>query len=156
MKKTIIAIMVTAMLFLSSCLTTTGSDSGNTTNITLKAADSTLQTTGNLILEDGGNVGYWEATDDIISWEVDIPSDGVYNITLKVSCDPEFPGSILSVTVGDKMVEVEVLDSGAWSDYKILDAGSVNLKKGIQTLKVQAISIANRFVGNLQYVKLAK
>lgn len=154
MKKAIIAIMATAIIFLTSCLTTSGSS--DPVEIKLKAVDSTLETTGNLLIEDGGNIGYWENLEDVVMWDLEIPSNGEYNVFLKMSCDPEFAGSTVAVTIGDQVLEVLILDSGAWSDYKTLEVGSINLKKGSYTIKVQATNILNRFVGNLSYVKLVK
>ena len=125
--------------------------------ISLPAANATLHTSGALVLEENEgilNVGWWETVDDIVSWEVEIPQDGEYVFSMRAACDPQFPGSIVVLTIDGQSLEVKVRDTGDWLYYVNMEFGSLNVSAGTHTLSLQASHVDNRFVANLRRVDI--
>jgi hypothetical protein len=160
MKKNLLltAVLLTAMIV--SCTTTGGSGGGSSDEamvLELKAEDAELVTTGQLQLEDANmNIGWWASTDDQIKWTLEVPEDGEYTVLYRYSLDPQFPGSVVKLTVGDQSLEYTMEDTGEWSNYRTLEVGKMSLKAGSQPVVIQAVSIENRFVMNLKSIKFMK
>jgi hypothetical protein len=158
MKKGLIIALITLVTLFVGCASSGGSGGGDAAaKISLDAGSAMLETTGNLVLEDGGNIGWWELPEDKITWEeVVVEAKGTYMVQAYASCDPQFPGSVINFTIADQTVTLEMPSTEAWSDYKKLDAGTVELKAGTYTMVVQAASVDNRFVANLKQVNLVQ
>jgi len=126
-------------------------------DIMLMAPYATLVTNGALVLENGNtNIGWWESLDDQIIWTADIPRRGNYTVKVVYSVAEEFAGSTVNVTVGGETMEWKLESTGDWSNYTTAEVGSVRLSKGSVEVKLQAIDIPDRFVGNVQVVLLTK
>lgn len=156
MRRSTVAVLVLAALVVVGCATTGGP--AEPVTYRLDADDAVLTTSGALVLEekeDGYNVGWWESTDDVISWEFEAEYSTDYAVALQLSCDPQFPGSTIAVTVGNQPVgELVVPDTGDWSTYTTREVGVVSLEAGTHTVELQATNVANRFVANLRRVIL--
>jgi len=125
--------------------------------IVLKASKATITVGGGegIRVEDGGNIGYWSSTDDIVAWTFDA-AEGEYTVTVEYAVDQSFANAKATVTVGDTVLDWAVASTGTWGDYKKLDLGAVKLSAGSNTLKMQATAIADRFVANVKSVTLTK
>jgi hypothetical protein len=168
MKKSFLLTIVVALALIASCATTGGgsaaADTGKppaspTTVIKLGAKDAQLVTTGQLQYEESdvrNNIGWWGKTDDQIKWNLEVKEAGTYWVIARLSCDPQFPGSTVNVTINGKVMEFKVPDTGSWIDYVDVVAGSVELKPGAYPVLVQAKVVANRFVCNLGYLVVEK
>ncbi|MFW6364094.1 MAG: carbohydrate-binding protein [Spirochaeta sp.] len=121
--------------------------------IRLRAENAEMHSNGALVFENP-NIGYWETTEDRITWDADVEVGGTYMVSLYAACDPEFPGSIVDVTIDGQTVQVEIPDTGGWQEYRTLEAGTVELSPGSYELVVQASHVDNRFVANLSDVNL--
>jgi len=151
MKKSYLFFLI-PLIWLASCGTI---PSGDLEEVKLKAGQAELQTQGALVLGSEGNViGWWESTDDIISWEAEITGKGTYQVQAIISCDPQFPGSQVQVAIGEETKEFIVPDTGAWENYTVMDLGEVKLTPGTYPVRVQALSVNNRFVCNLKEIRL--
>ncbi|MBN2351511.1 MAG: carbohydrate-binding protein [Spirochaetales bacterium] len=169
MKKNFFLTVIAVLAFVVSCGTTGGGGDGMassteppanpTTVIKLQAADAKLTTNAQLQYEqsaDRDNIGWWEKTDDLIDWTLEVKEAGTYWVMARVSCDPQFPGSEVNVTVNNKVLNFTVPDTGSWTDYVMLNCGSVDLKPGSYPVRVQATKVASRFVCNLAYLSFMK
>ncbi len=168
MKKNMLLTVIAVLAFVASCGTTGGGNGGAeatqppanpTTVIKLAAADAKLTTNAQLQYEqsaDRDNIGWWEKTDDIIDWTLDVKEAGTYWVMAKISCDTQFPGSEVNVTVNGKVLSFKVPDTETWTNYVVLTLGSVKLNPGSYPVRVQATKVANRFVGNLAYLQFLK
>jgi hypothetical protein len=169
MKKSFLLTIIAVAALIASCASTGGGGgaaaaSGKppenpATVIKLMAKDAQLTTTAQLQYEqsaDRDNIGWWEKTDDQIKWNLDIKDAGTYWIVAHISCDTQFPGSVVNVTINNKVLTFKVPDTGTWTDYTDVVCGSVDLQPGTYPVLVQAASVANRFVCNLAYLVAEK
>jgi hypothetical protein len=157
MKKNLLLTAILLAAVIMSCTSTGGAASGEPVVLQLIAADAELVTEGQLQIEDANqNIGWWASTDDQAKWTLDVPEDGEYTVLFTYSLDPEFPGSVVKLTVGDASIEYTCVDTGAWSTYTTREVGKMMLKKGSQPVVIQAVSIGNRFVMNLTTIKFMK
>ncbi len=85
-----------------------------------------------------------------------VPRAGNYAVTILVSCDPQFSGSVVNLMINKKTISFTVPDTGGWSEYQSLALGKITLQSGAHTVKVKADRVANRFVGNLRSVSFIK
>ena len=160
MKKGLLLLFVLAAFILAGCAGGGASNGPAKEPVVLKlnAADAALKTDGNLVIGDTSAgvkvVAWWEKTTDEVSWDLNVDKAGKYTVSVKISMDPQFPGSVVGVTIGSEELEFTVPDTGAWESFKILDIGVVDLKKGTVPVLVKAKSVKNRFVCNLEYVSL--
>jgi len=153
MKKTIFLAILTA-LFLVGCASAPEGGEEKAA-IKLRAKDATLQTTGNLVIEnDGKNVGYWETTEDQIIWELNVEQKGEYMVMATYSCDPQFPGSEVAVDIDGTQLTFTTRDTGDWGNFTTEELGTISLEPGTYTVTVKALSVADRFVANLSTVRL--
>lgn len=156
MKKGLIITGIILLISMASCVTTGG---GGPAEIQLMADDAILTTDGALILEENdpyNNVGWWESTDDLITWNFNVEKPGKYKAIVNISCASSFAGATIGATVGDKTLEIEVPDTIEWSTYYDVEMGEFNLKAGENTLTVQGIEIVDRFFANIRWIKLIK
>lgn len=150
-KALIMSAAVLLLVFIAGCASTPAETVE--TRITLEARDAVLETTGALIFE-SPNIGWWESTEDKITWNVDVEVEGTYMISMFISCDPEFPGSTVDATINNQTVQIVIPDTGGWDYYRLMEVGTVDLTPGSHELVVQASNVYNRFVANLSDVIL--
>lgn len=153
-KKVGLAILLSFLLVVS-CVSTGGSK--DPVVITLKANEAVITTSGSMVLEEGEsgyNIGWWETTDDEVTWDLEIPVQDDYAVLLNFSCDPQFPGSVVNVTINGETFEGTIFDTGGWTYYASLEVGTINLPPGKYEVLVKAASVANRFVCNLREIRL--
>ncbi|MBN2440298.1 MAG: hypothetical protein JXJ04_03105 [Spirochaetales bacterium] len=125
--------------------------------IKLLAVDAQLETDMDLVYEESAEcVGWWSSPNDIITWDLNIEVAGNYQVQVVVSCDPQFPGSTVGVTIGDQKKTFIMPDTGAWSSYSYVEVGTYALEAKSYKLAVQGVTLINRFYGNLQRVVLTK
>jgi len=160
MKKNLLlaAVLLVGAAMIFSCTSTGGAAAGEPkVELELIAEEAELVTNAQLQIEDANkNIGWWGSIDDQAKWTLDVPEDGEYTVLFTYSLDPQFPGSLVKLTVGDASLEYKTRDTGAWSNYTTREAGKMMLKKGKQPVVIQATKIANRFVMNLTAIKLQK
>ena len=103
-------------------------------------------------------LGNWKSTDDHVTWEVDVLSDGMHAVQLLYACKPESVGSRLALTIGNETVEAEITEAnpsplvGAAEDrferaesyvrnWKAMDLGKIKLTKGPAMIRLSATKI---------------
>ncbi|GAB6089375.1 carbohydrate-binding protein [Spirochaeta dissipatitropha] len=150
-KALIMTAAVLLLVFIAGCASAPAEK--QEARIQLPARNATLESTGALVFE-SPNIGWWERTEDRITWDVEVEIGGTYMVSLVASCDPEFPGSTVDVTINGQTVQTTIPSTGGWEYYRILEVATVNLSPGSYELLVQASNVHNRFVANLSEVIL--
>ena len=154
MKPNIMLLLLASIALAAGCTTTDGAES-EATEIKLEAKDAILVTEAQL-QTDGINIGWWTNTDEEIQWKFDVTDAGEYEIFARISCDPQFPGSVVNVTLNNKTLSFTVPDTGGWENFTRIGVGKVSLSAGSYTIVLKAASVKERFVCNVNYVLLRK
>jgi hypothetical protein len=101
------------------------------------------------------NIGFWKDRDTSLHWSVRFAKPGKYRIELNYALTPSANGSKLAIAIGDQLLKVKPKPGKNWADYKVGDAGEVDIKEpGDLPVVLTPLSIANAFVINLRDVVL--
>lgn len=109
----------------------------------------------------------WTDTQSTIEWNVDVPVKGAFEVQMYYSCDAEDVGSTIQLSCGNTSVTAKITEPneaplvGAVEDrfermegyvrrWKPMALGRMALQPGQQTLKLQAVDIANDEVANVR------
>jgi len=103
----------------------------------------------------------WIQPEDSITWQVEVPEDGKFAITLYYTCREGDEGSILQLSVGESKLQFEI--SEAWDpplrgmdedlapriesyvkDWKTADMGNMELKKGKASMSLTALEMPGK------------
>jgi alpha-L-fucosidase len=107
---------------------------------------------------DAPNIGYWTDQSNTVDWTLSAPAGavGLYNVSLRYSCDPSAAGSEVEILIDGQSTEIaaKVAGTDSWSSYVTVKLnGSAQLSEGKHVLEIKPISIHN-VVMNLQSVIL--
>jgi alpha-L-fucosidase len=131
-------------------VTRLGADGG-----TLKAGDAEVHGSNLQYESDKDALGFWVNSGDSASWEVEAPEAGQYQATLTYACDPASTGARFELSAGSgRAVQGDVPATDSWTDFKTLDAGTLRLVKGRQTLVVRPAVLGKVALMNLRSVRL--
>jgi arylsulfatase A-like enzyme len=113
----------------------------------------------------------WTKADDFITWEIDVGTTGDYEAIVFYTCAAGDEGSRLRLSAGEALVETDVIDvfdpplydkskervaksHYFVKDFKPLPLGTLSLRKGRATLKLEASKIAGKRIVDVQAVDL--
>ncbi|HPO13541.1 MAG TPA: alpha-L-fucosidase [Candidatus Hydrogenedentes bacterium] len=101
------------------------------------------------------NIGCWTNKNDWVSWLVEIPKAGAYDVEVNYACDKGAAGATYALSVCEQKVEGKVSSTDAWSKFKTEKIGSMTFAKpGPCELAVKPLEIPSGALMNLKAVKL--
>ena len=86
------------------------------------------------------NLGWWSSADDFVTWTLEVPKTGRYEVELEWACDRQAAGHRVIVTSRDSRVLHQVAATDGWNDYRSQKIGEIVLQAGIQSLTVKPAS----------------
>jgi len=91
-----------------------------------------------LQVEGTGNLGYWTEAGDYAYWNVEVPKDGKYAVTIRSATDNSAIGHRIAVQseFSKSKVTFTSVGTGGWQTYKDYKLDTLELKAGKQTTKV--------------------
>lgn len=91
-----------------------------------------------LQVEGTGNLGYWTEAGDYAYWNVEVPKDGKYVVTIRSATDNSAIGHRIAVQseFSKSKVAFTSVGTGGWQTYKDYKLDTLVLKAGRQALKV--------------------
>lgn len=105
---------------------------------TLPAASAEIYGKAITFENDYQNVGYWHDTNDYVTWTVDIPKKGDYDIYFDWACANESAGNKYVLDIGSTTLQQEVAGTGGWSQYlRVRVAAGISLQSGVQRVKIR-------------------
>jgi hypothetical protein len=131
-------------------------ESGAPVTLTLSASDAEIVTKDQLRIMDDGNIGYWKSTKDTISWTIQVPEEGMYQVSARYACLSTAAGSTVAMRAGDQTITFKTEGTGDWGTYRKFDVGKIRLKAGAQTVTLQCLRTAGDYVINLNEVVFVK
>jgi alpha-L-fucosidase len=104
--------------------------------------------------EDGGSIGSWTNPEEWVSWSLDVPKAGKYDVEVTYGCDPSGGGSYTVEIAGQKLTE-KSRPTGGWFQRITESPGSVELKAGDSVqLSVRIHDMTGVAVMDLQKIEL--
>jgi hypothetical protein len=82
------------------------------------------------------NIGYWHGEQDRAAWKLECENAGRYDLYLDYACPPDSSGNQFSINIGSSQLTGLVESTGAWSEYRWIKVGSVDLNQGANYLTV--------------------
>ncbi len=129
---------------------------GTDGTIVLRAADAIIH--GQAQYEQGNghdNIGYWTHPEDFVTWTVDVPSAGRYQVLLEWAAPEESAGSQFTLGVeGGERLSGTVEATGTWTDFKKEQMGTLSLPAGRSTISVRVQTMPRGAVMNLRRITL--
>lgn len=99
-------------------------------SIRLEPASARIEGSGPLSVEhDPPNLGSWMDDRDAARWSVQVKRPGTYKVSLDYALDAGPKGSVLALTVGDQTLTVPLIRTAGWSDYKVIDIGTIKVEQ---------------------------
>ena len=76
------------------------------------------------------NIGYWQGEQDRAAWQIEVPQAGKFDVYLDYACDEVTAGNRFVMRVHNLELAGPVESTGAWSEFRWLPAGTVELPAG--------------------------
>ncbi|MDD4599512.1 hypothetical protein SDC9_03952 [bioreactor metagenome] len=137
---------------------------GEKVEVKLLPQDANLEKASDVVIEPKKapyNLGGWLENNEV-SWKVDIPRSGMYQILIEYSRpgnEPKASGLLVLSSPGKEVQRLKFSahptgkDSGDWSVYTINDNCGSNLEKGPLTLSIRP-SFATDYIGTEYFMNL--
>ena len=117
--------------------------------------------------------GNWKSIDDKITWNAEVPADGTFDVRLYYTCPADDVGSTIELSFRDTKLLAKITEAhdpplrGAEhdrsprtesyvKDFKPLEMGTIELKKGSGELTLSAIEIPGSQVMDFRMIMLAR
>lgn len=115
----------------------------------------------------------WTSTDEAIRWDVEVASDGIYQVDLQYSCPAEDVGSTIELQCGDSRLRGKIsvghdpplrgeehdrvprMESYV-KDFRSMRLGTIELKQGAGPLVLSAMEIPGRQVMDFRLLMFTK
>ncbi|MGC8667133.1 MAG: alpha-L-fucosidase [Chthonomonadales bacterium] len=125
-------------------------------SLVLKAADAAIH--GQAQYEQGNghdNIGFWTHPEDFVTWTVDAPTGGRYDVVLEWAAPEDNAGSRFNLGVeGGERLHGTVEATGTWTDFKKAKIGILSLPRGRCTFSVRVEAMPRGAVMNLKSITL--
>jgi hypothetical protein len=84
------------------------------------------------------NLGWWQSPQDYAAWDIQVPRQGRYRVSLEYACENSAAGDRFLLSVNGQTIGERVEGTGSWDDYRSKGIGTVELPKGRVELIVRA------------------
>lgn len=105
----------------------------------------------------------WTDADDRITWNVEVPADGEFEVTIYYTCPEGDEGSKVQLSVGESKLETTIdkphdpplrgmehdrvrRQESYVKDFRPLPSGRIELKQGLHEMELRALEVANKTV----------
>ena len=88
---------------------------------------------GEIIFESNSpfkNIGYWHGVGDYAGWQVQVPATARFDVYFDYACAEESAGNGFRLDGAEPPIRGVVVSTGAWSTYRLLRIGTVELPAG--------------------------
>jgi alpha-L-fucosidase len=120
----------------------------------LHAADADVRGGHARFERDKQCIGYWTDAKDQVQWEFELPAAQRMRVVLDVACPGDSAGSKFAVRVGANELRGEIPATGAWTTFRELALGELELPAGTVQLAIVPLQKPGLAVMNLRGVRL--
>jgi len=82
-------------------------------------------------------IGYWTIPTDFVTWDLEVPKDGRFKVTVYQGCTDENAGSPVNLVLGGQDRSIRVKATGHFQKFEPVEAGVFSLTKGRHRLEVR-------------------
>ncbi len=101
-----------------------------------------------------GNIGFWNQADEFVTWIVEIPVSGEYEILVDYAC-PDVEGkNTCRLNCSDQIVLATVDSTGSWDKYQQIKIGTLDLEQGSTTVRFGAEEKISGWLMDLRAITL--
>lgn len=90
------------------------------------------------------NIGYWHGMNDHVSWTVETPQAGQFDVYLEGACDDASAGNPFRIEIGDTSLKGQIETTGGWDRFRRTKVGTVSLAEGAQRIVMRPEGLALR------------
>lgn len=105
----------------------------------------------------------WTSLHDSITWEVEVPADGAFRVSLYYTCPEGDEGSMVQLSLGENVLQSKIIEAfnpplrgmekdltprmeSYVKDWKVMDMGSIDLKAGTFNMALKALDMPGNSV----------
>lgn len=101
-------------------------------------------------------VGYWSKEEDFVSWNFEIPEDGMYEVDILQGCGAGHGGSVIELETQKQKLRITVQDTGHFQNFIWRNVGPVTLKKSrLESIAVKCVKKAGGAVMDIRALRIA-
>ncbi len=76
------------------------------------------------------NLGFWQSSDDVASWAIEITKPGKYALSMTYAVQESAAGDRFEITIGEQKVEGTAASTSVWENFQTTKLGTVDLTAG--------------------------
>ena len=85
-----------------------------------------------------GNIGFWNQADEFVTWAIEVPKSGKYEVIADYACPETAAGNICRLNCSDQVLRATVTSTGSWDQYQQLKMGTLDLPQGTRSVRFGA------------------
>ncbi len=85
-----------------------------------------------------GNIGFWNQADEFVTWAIQVPTSGKYEVIVDYACPEIAAGNICLLNCSDQALRATVTSTGNWDQYHELKMGTLDLTEGTFSIRFGA------------------
>ncbi|MCA9148405.1 MAG: polysaccharide deacetylase family protein [Planctomycetales bacterium] len=102
------------------------------------------------------NLGFWSDSQDYAAWTLEVPTSGVYNVTIEYACPPDAAGNRYALVCESEQLTGETRSTGSWDEYDWVDCGQLRLPAGRTRVIVRPDGPVHEYLMDLHQVIFEK
>jgi putative heme-binding domain-containing protein len=100
------------------------------------------------------NLGFWNSSNDRVTWTVDVPKNEKYDVWLVWSCDDGAAGNSFRLQIEESKVIGKVPGTGTWDNYKHEKFGQLELSPGKHKISLRPEGEIKNYLLDLREIRL--
>ena len=100
------------------------------------------------------NVGFWGSPNDRVTWTLEVPKQGRYEVWIHYACPDGIAGNEFHFTCGDQTLSGTVQTTGTWDKYQEFKVGTIQFPQARLSASLAADPKLRRFLFDLKQVVL--
>lgn len=96
----------------------------------------------------------WVVPEDIAEWQVEVPAEGAYDVTVTLAADDKSAGDFYIVETEGSQTRGEVPDTGGYDQFKEQPGGTLTLRQGINRIILRPDGALKQELADIRGLKL--
>ncbi len=101
------------------------------------------------------NLGWWSSPQDHAVWQVRVPRDGTYHVTVDYACADGAAGDRFVIQAAGQALRGVVAGTGTWDDYRSMSLGTLTLPAGLHDVTMRSDGAIGSALIDLRSIRLS-